>query len=242
MLATGMAFALALLSPPQDPAVKAALRKFNAQFHRSGAKVDEKIAAVKALAAHADEAVLRALMPALTREAPAVRIAIVRELSAFGGVPGTGPALLTALRNPANGGTKHAAVRIMLLRGLGQLKCADAAADVNRLLEDPSIWIAKAAIDAAGRLGQRSSVPPLISALKRIEGPAGTGLPYLGVLDEIKELLPDEEFVKPGAAEALTERDVLRQPLLQALQTLTGKSLSNGREYDAWWKSGGRSE
>lgn len=242
MVATGMAFALVFLSPPQDPAVKAAIRKFQAEFYRAGATPDDKIGAAQALAAHPDEAVLRVLSPALYREAATVRIAVVREMTGFGGVPGTGTALLSALRNRANGGTKHAAVRIMLLRGVGQLKCVDAAADVNRLVEDPSIWIAKAAIDAAGRLGQRSSVPPLIGALKRIEGPAGTGLPNLGILDELKELLPEDEIVKRATSEALTERDVLRQPLLDALQAITGKSLPSGRDYEAWWKSGGRSE
>lgn len=242
MIATGMAFALAWIASLQDPAVKTAIRKFQAEFQRSGAKPDDKIAAVKSLAAHPDEAVLRVLSPALCREAAPVRIAIVRELTGFGGVPGTGPALLSALRHPANGGTKHAAVRIMLLRGLGQLKCVDATADVNRLVEDPSVWIAKAAIDAAGRLGQRSSVPALIGALKRIEGPAGTGLPNFGILEELEELLPGDEFAKPATAEALTERDVLRRPLMEALQAITGKSLATGREYETWWKTGGRSE
>ena len=241
MVAAGVAFALALLGP-QDAEIKQAIKRFQAEFHRAGAKPDEKIAAVRALAKHPDEAVLRTLAPALHRESLPVRIVIVRELTAFAGVPGTGAALLNALRNRANGGNKYAPVRIMLLRGLGELRCAEAAADVNRLIEDRTVWIAKAAIDAAGQLKQRSSVPFLIGALKRMEGPAGEGLPSFGILEELEELIPSRDVVRAATSVPKTERDVLLQPLRSALLSITGKTFATGREYEAWWKAGGRRE
>lgn len=240
MIAAGLAIALAWLSPPQDPAVKAALKRFQEDFARAGSDVDQKNAAVAALAATPHEAALQALVPLLTREKPKVRIKIAQELAHFSGVAGTGPALLQALRHGSNAGKNQEAVRIVLLRGLGRLKCVEALADVNRLIEDREVWVANAAIGACAELGQRSSIPPLMRALRRVEGPAGEGIPNLNPLKELEELIPLE--AETESRERDTVREVLREPLLRALHALTGRSFTHAREYEAWWKDGGRKE
>lgn len=233
MVASGLAIALAFLGGPQDPALKTALKRFHEDFARAKSDVDLKNAAVLALAAHPHESVVDVLGPLLAREKSAVvRIKIAQELGRFAGVDGAGPALLRALRSGTNNsGANKDAVRIVLLRGLGELKCVEAVRDVNRMVDDRALWVAKAAIVAAGRLGQRSSVDPLLRALRRVEGPAGNGLADLNPLKELREIVPLEPEERPENV-----REALREPLLQSLKSLTGKAYTRAEQYEAWLK------
>jgi HEAT repeat protein len=239
-IAAGLALMLfALPGPrPQDPAVKAALKKFDDDFHRNGAKPDQKIQAIIALAVHKNEHVVKALAPALTKNEPAVRIVAARELARFSAVPQAGTAVLAALRNNVNGGNKYASVRIMLIRALGDLKVKEAAQDVDRAIEDRNVWIAKAAIDAAGKIRYRNSVDTLIGALKRIEGPMGDAQIALNPLVEaFREVTIAGLLGAEGGERQVSERDFLKTPINQALQGITRVPYATSKEWDTWWKS-----
>jgi hypothetical protein len=125
----------------------------------------------------------------------------------------------------------------MALRGLGELKTKDAAADVDRLVEDKEIWVAKAAVDAAGKIRVRTSVAPLIAALRRIEGPSGmNALPSNPLEAELSEsnlqgILKEEVLqTKPK-----TERELLKDPIRAALKSITQQDFATVKEWEAWW-------
>jgi HEAT repeat protein len=237
-LAAGVLLGVTILAGPrvQDPVVKQALARFDSDFHRSGAKTDQKIAAVLAVCVHKQEAVVKAIAPSLSRENVPVRIAIARELSRFLAVPGAAPALLVALRNGANGGNKFAPVRIMLLRALGDHRYKEAATEVDKFVDDRDIWVAKAAIDAAGKIRERSSIEPLISQLKRIEGPMGDGEPSINPLWEALKEVTIGGLVE-GGNKPMSERELLKNPILASLRNITRQTFMTGKDWDGWWKT-----
>jgi hypothetical protein len=238
-IALGVAALLLLAGPrPQDPATKAALKKFEEDFYRNGAKPEQKIQAVLALCVHKNEHTAKALNNLFSRDHGAVRIVAARELGRFGNVPQAGQVLYAALRNSANGGNKYAAVRVQLLRGLGELKVKDAAQEVDRMIEDKNVWIAKAAIDAAGKIKNKKSVDVLIDALKRIEGPMGDAHVALNpLIDAFKEITMGGLLGADGNERAANERELLKQPINTALGQITRMPYSSFKEWDAWWKS-----
>jgi hypothetical protein len=237
-LAAGVLLGVTLLAGPrvQDPVVKQALARFDSDFHRSGAKVDQKVAAVLAVCVHKQEAVVKVIAPAMSRDVLAVRIAVAKELARFLAVPGAPAALHTALRNGANGGNKFAPVRIMLLRALGDHRYKEAAADVDNLIDDRDLWVAKAAIDAAGKIRERSSIEPLIDQLKRIEGPMGDGEP---AVNPLFEALRDVTIagLTENREKAPSERDLLKNPILSSLRNITRQTFVNAKDWEGWWKA-----
>lgn len=238
-IALGVA-ALVLLAGhrPQDPSTKAALKKFEEDFYRNGAKPEHKIQAVLALCVHKNEHSAKALNTLFSRDHAAVRIVAARELGRFANVPQAGQVLLSALRNSANGGNKYAAVRVQLLRGLGELKVKDAAQDVERMIEDKNVWIAKAAIDAAGKIKSKKSVDVLIDALQRIEGPMGDAQVALNpLIDAFKEITMGGLLGADGNERPTSERELLRQPINGALGAITRMPYTSSKEWGAWWKS-----
>jgi HEAT repeat protein len=130
-----------------------------------------------------------------------------------------------------------AQVRIMALRGLGELKVRAAAADIDRLVEDKEIWVAKAAIDAAGKIRVRTSVQPLIAALRRIEGPSGANALPVNPLEAefpevtVKNILKEEVLEQKPK----TERELLKEPILAALKSITQQAHVAARDWEAWW-------
>src|SRR5579863_966763 len=135
-----------------DPALSPALKRFQEEYYRPGAKDDERISAVNALAQIKHERIVKVLAPLLCESSLAVRIMTARALGQFSGIEAAPRELQTALLSTANAGKKPAAVRIEILRSLGLLRYLPAAAEIYRAIDDKEVWVAKAAIDAAGRL------------------------------------------------------------------------------------------
>lgn len=231
-----LAFAFPLLAQ-EDAALKQAVKKFESDISRSGAKTDEKVAAVVELAKFRNPSIAKTLAPLLSRDCLEVRVVVARELAKFQGVEAAADALLSGLRSRPNAAAKMTQVRIMAIRGLGELKSKAAAADVDRLIEDKEIWVAKAAIDAAGKIRVKSSVLALIVALRRIDGPAGmTALPANPLEAELSEtnlqsILKEEVLqTKPK-----TERELLKEPLHAALKSITQQAFATAKEWEGWW-------
>lgn len=231
---------LSLFTPPQnDSTFDLPLKKFQEDFYRRGAKDDDKIAAMRALAQYRHERIVKVLAPLLTESTLAVRVMTARELGLFGGVEAAPRELLAALRSPANAGKKESMVRIEILRGLGALKYQAAAPDVVKLVEDKEVWVAKAAIDAAGKIRTADAMTPLIKSLQRIEGRNGDAETTLNPFDELFPEFPTTSgLLKPDArqtAKKPSEREVLKAPILAALQNISRQTFESAKEWDTWW-------
>jgi hypothetical protein len=162
-----------------------------------------------------------------------------RELGKFAGVDAAPKELLEALRSSANSGKKESPVRIEILRGLGALRYVPAAADVVKLVDARDVWIAKAAIDAAGRIRTPEAMSPLIKALQRVEGKNGDAETSLNPFDDLfPEMIRGSTLLRPDArqtAKQPSERDVLKAPLLTALREISRETWESAKEWDAWW-------
>jgi len=233
---------LLLMSVPassQDDAVlRDALRKFNDDFSRAGGGDDERIIAVRALGQYRTDRVVRALSPSLTHGSVKVRMAVARELGGFHNVPSAPEALVGALKTYESSGKKTDGIRILALRSLGQLKSKDAAPEVDRLIADRSQWVSKAAIDASGLIRSKTSIEPLVKALRRVEGPEGSG--EIGVNPLQDELPPVtvQALVKQSLLEKVrppSERDVLAEPIVGALKSITRTGCTGAKDWEGWW-------
>ncbi|HXG62440.1 MAG TPA: HEAT repeat domain-containing protein [Planctomycetota bacterium] len=233
-----LALAVAALQGGGETAVEEALRKLRDAMADPRIGPDEKAAAVIEAAGTRHEKVARALGALLVRSAVAVPVRIVaaRELGRFEGSAGAVEGLVRAVRSSENAGGKALGVRIEALRGLGRLRARAAAGTVDRLIEDRDLWVAKAAIDAAGRIGSLSSVDPLIRALRRVEGPQGDQEVVPG--DLFGGALPGHSREGSGGTNSAprTERALLREPILQALRAVTGHDAPDARAWAAWWR------
>ncbi len=217
---------------------KQALQKFHDTFDSATAKDDDKAAAIVQLAQLKTPATAKALVPVLTKSAVPFRMVAARELAQFKGVSGASDALLSALRSQSNLNDKARSVRILALRGLGDLQARDAAGDVEKLLEDRNEWIAKAAIDAAGKIRARSSVAALLVAFRRIEGPEGKNEISVNPLEaelpptSLQGILKEER----GRTKPVSSRDLLREPVLGALKSITCQEFATLRDWETWWR------
>ena len=231
---------LAWAVPPQDdPTFQPAIKTFQDQYAKRGAGDEDRILAMRALAQYHHEHIVRVLSPLLTEASVPVRIMTARELGKFAGVDAAGRELLAALRSPANAAKKDAPVRIEALRALGALRYAPAAGDAAKLVEDRDVWVAKAAIDASGKIRTPEAMTPLIRSLHRIESRSGDGEAGLNPFDELFPEMPTAgTLLKPDprqTAKRPSERDVLKEPLLTALQSITRQTWESARDWEAWW-------
>ncbi len=240
MLSAGVFIGLwsCLLATPQDDKTfQPAIKKFQDDYYRIGAKDDEKIAAVNALAAYKHDRIVKVLAPLLTEASLPVRIMTARALCSFAGVESAPHELLGALQAQANSGKKQAAVRIEILRGLGNMKVRSGAAEIAKFVDDKDDWVAKAAIDAVGRIRAPEAMEALIRTLRRIEGKEGDSEISVNPVDDIFGELGRASLLKPDARQPRrpSEREFLRTPILSALQAITKEKFTVAKDWDAWW-------
>jgi HEAT repeat protein len=229
---------LALFSSPQDDkAFQSAIKKFQEDYYKVGAKDDEKIAAVNYLAQHHHEKIVKVLAPLLIEGSLPVRIMIARSLAQFAGIDAAARELLSGLQAQANSGKKQGAVRIEILRALGALRYKPAAPEVGKLVGDKEVWVAKAAIDASSRIRFQEAIPLLIKALSRIEGKEGDSEVTANPLEGIVEGVDAGSLFKPDPRQPKrpSERELLKGPIQGALQSITKQSFASAKEWESWW-------
>ncbi len=242
ILSAGALWALLLLAGnplPADEASDAAVAKFRKDYRRTATE-NARTAAVIELAKCRHVRVARILAALIPAETMPLRIAAARELGAFRGVDGVSALLKDALGDKRNAGDKARGVRVMILRSLGNLKAADAAAEVGRRIADKDVWIAKAAVDAAGNIREKSLVDPLIEALRRVEGSAGK---LLISADPLAAILPGISITQiiqgslDGRAreKEKTEREILQDPIRSALRKITRVDHYTSAGWKKWW-------
>lgn len=221
-----------------DPAAEA-IAAFRKEY-RSDVAEDRRVAAVARVSVHRDSRVSDLLAPLLTSESPAVRIVVAARLGGFSGVEEVSGRLLAALKHRKNDCNSARGVRVTILRSLGDLRAKDAAAEVDKRIEDRDAWVAKAAIEAAGKIRARSSVESLVKALKRLEGPAGRcDLPEDALGDEVPRMtltgIIRDDKSKRSTATQKTRAEVLRDPVMKALQSITRVEHYNAGSWSEWW-------
>jgi len=211
-------------APADDEPLQPAIKTFHDDYSKRGAKDEDRILAVRALAQYRHEK---------------IRVMTARELGQFAGVEAASKELLAALRSSSNAGKKETPVRIEILRGLGNLRVGEAAGDVAKLVEDRDVWIAKAAIDAAGKIRTPEAMVPLIRSLRRIESRNGDAETSLNPFDELfPEMITGSPLPRPDARQAAkrpSEREVLKAPILGALQLITRQTWESAKEWETWW-------
>lgn len=222
---------------PDEKAVQSQIKKFQEDFHKPGARDDERILAVAELAQTHHERVVKILAPLLVEGSLPLRMIVARNFALFAGVESAPRELLSALQSAANAGKGMAAVRIEILRALGALAYKPAAPEVARLILDREVWVAKAAIDASGKIRFEEALPPLIKALERLEGRAGDGEISVNPLDGILEGVSVNSLFKPDPRHPRPpkERELLKAPIEAALESITKQSFVSAKDWDKWW-------
>jgi hypothetical protein len=230
---------LSFLAPQQDARdLQPSIKKFTEDYYKAGAEVDDKINAVNYLVRHRHERIVRVLSPLLTEACVPVRIMVARGFGQFCGIEQAGRDLTIALQAQANSGKGQSAVRIEILRALGDLRYKPAIGGIVRMIEEKDGWVAKAAVDAASKVKTVDAIPPLIRALHRIEGRAGDAEITVNPLEDVLEGVDAGSLFKPDPREPKrpTLRQHLREPILNSLRKLTGQGYSAAKDWDGWWQ------
>ena len=223
--------ALSFLAGDDDATATVALDKFKADY-----KVKEasgRATAVNELARTQNEKVWSRLGQLLMTDEKEVRIAAAKGLAAVTENHKKPASLLAAALAP---NSKDPVVLAAILEALGKLKEVSSAPEVEKNFKSKQIPVAKAAIEAAGEIGSRGSVQPLIDTLKWLDSNAqdapayggnGGGAPAVG---------------SGGTASdaSAKERNTTLSPIvIKTLATLTKTSHSNLKEWEAWWRAEG---
>src|SRR5262245_61057817 len=161
---TSLILVLALVVGDDDAAVTAALDKFKADYKSREAGV--RASAVAELSKTQHDKVIAKLGQLLMTDEKEVRVAAARAMGAVTENRKKAVAYLIAAAGP---NAREAAVMAAILDALGKLKEAPAAAEVERHFKSKQIPEGKAAIEAAAAIGSRTSVYPLIEALRWLE-------------------------------------------------------------------------
>ena len=241
MPASGTLLCLLLGAALQDgKAVDSAIQKFKSDYYRAGVREEDRVQAVNALAARRCEKVAQVLAPYLTVSPVPVRIVTARHLAGFSGIAGVDDDLVSALLHPRNNGQRG--VQVTILQVLGTLRAAGAAEAVSRLVESPDVWVAKAAIEAAGKIRSGIPVDALVRTLVRLDGASGDRDAFLDVFGgELPTMSPLQIALRDAAAKdgarRKNVRDVLREPLRTALKSITRLDFSGVREWKEWWRT-----
>ena len=228
---TSLLLALALAAADDDAAATAALDKFKADSKSRDAAV--RASAVAELAKTQHDKVTAKLAQLTMVDEKEVRVAAARGLGTVAENRKKAVGVLIAAAGP---NAREPAVMAAILDALGKLKEPPAAAEVERHFKSKQIPEGKAAIEAAAAIGSRTSVYPLIDALRWLEegakeapalnNNAGNNVPGLGGGGTIDE--------------AARERERMLRPLvLKALETLTKTKHGGAKEWEDWWKSEG---
>jgi hypothetical protein len=251
--ALGAAAALAFAAPARaqqvasDADAEQAVARFADELSAAGASTDRRIAAIRRVAEVRHAKVVRVLEPHLTGRCRSSRIVAARGLGEFAEVAGAVKALSDAYQNEANKGESALGVRITVVRSLGKLRARETAPLINRALADSSVWLVKAGVDAASQLRDKSCIEPLLKQLARVSGKDGNGLADVPrELHEAMDAVPGMDFGVPGVVrdshgfgpdepKPSTEREILRDPLVGALSSITGQRYRTVTDWQRWW-------
>lgn len=222
---------------PDEAAINAALEKFKTDY-----KVKEttgRVSAVAELAKTQGDKIQARLVAVLSsQDEKEVRIACAKGL---GAVTDNKKKAVSLLAAALNANQKEFAVAAAILEALGKLGDQAATATVENNFKSRNTAVLKAAVEAAGELKSKSSVPQLIDLCKRLEEGAketpnlgggnyggGGGIPGLGQGGQVDEMARERERV-------------VKPIVIKVLGDMTKTNFSMAKEWETWWKTeGGR--
>lgn len=219
-------------SKEDDAAVAAALDAFKTAYKAK--EPAGRAGAVAELAKTHHDKVYSRLGQLLQMDVPEVRVAAAKGLGDVTANRKRPVAYLVAAL-PVN--SKEPMTVAAILEALGKLKEPPAQQEVEKFLKTRNTPICKAAVEALGSIGSRSSVGPLIDCLRWLEesakaapstqglgGGGGGGLAGLGGGGPVDRDSRDRErMVKPV--------------LLKALTAITKENHPGAMEWESWWRS-----
>jgi hypothetical protein len=223
--------ALSLCAGDDDTAATTALDRFKNEYKAKDAGA--RAAAVTELARTQHEKVWARLGQMLVVDEKEVRIAAAKGLVGVTENRKKAASYLMAATAP---NAKEPVVLAAILEALGKVKEALGAPELEKHFKSKQIPVAKAAIEAAGEIGSRSSVEPLIDTLKWLESNAQDAPAYGGTGGA---KAPSVGTNGTGDASAKERDAALRPVVLKTLAALTKASHSSVKEWSDWWRSEG---
>ena len=217
------------LGGQDDKAVDEALDAFKTAM-KSTSEAD-RVSAVNELAKFPHAKTLARLAALLNSEPPTVKIAAARGISGFSALKAKASQILIAAMGP---NAKENNVLVALYEGLGKLDDPSALSTVHRGFEEKDLVLVKAAMQAAGAMGNPASIDPLIAMLARAEKilkAAGGGVdvttPVPGGTGGSVTVRSDENG--PKRAQELI-------PVInKTLNEITRESNGSSETWSAWW-------
>jgi HEAT repeat protein len=228
MIIAALMFGLAI-GGQDDKAVDEALDTFKTAM-KSTSEAD-RVSAVNDLAKVPHAKTLARLADLLRSEAPTVKIAAIRGISGFSTLKAKASQVLIAAMGP---NAKESNILVAIYEGLGKLDDPSALPTIHRGFEEKDVVLVKAALQAAGAMGSRESIEPLIALLTRLEKvqkSAGGGV-------DVTAPVPGGGggSVTVRSNEDASKRAQELIPLVnKALNEITRESNGSAETWNAWW-------
>jgi len=224
---------LAQAAKPDETAANEALDKFKADY--KARETGGRVTAVADLAkTQADKVYIRLGQVLTSPEEKEVRIAAAKGL---GGATENKKKPVSILVASIAPNSKDNSVVAAILEAIGKLGDQSAVATVENSFKSKDVIVLKAAVDAAGELKSRSSVPLLIDLCKRLEEGAkeapSTGGNYGG------GKLPGVGGGGVTDDQAKERERVVKPVVIKVLGNLTKTNLSLAKEWEDWWRTEG---
>jgi HEAT repeat protein len=225
---TAMLVLALTLGGQDDKAVDEALDAFKTAM-KSTSEAD-RVSAVNELAKFPHAKTLPRLAALLSSEPPTVKIAAAKGIAGFSALKTKASQVLIAAMGP---NAKETNVLVALYEGLGKLDDPSSVSTVHRGFEEKEIVLVKAALQAAGAMGNPASIEPLIALLAKLEKilkAAGGGV--------------DVTAPVPGGGGSVTVRSDDNGPkraqelipaINKALNEITHESNGSSETWGAWW-------
>ena len=227
-------FALLALSFLVRDDVAEALKKFDTDYKSKDASV--RATAVTELAKTAHEKVISKLGKLLVVDAKEVRLAAAAGLGIVRETKEQNKKEIEALARGIAPNFQDRSILLAIVEALDKFGEGVGVAILHQNFVAPDIPVARAAIEAAGEIRKKESIPVLILYLKQLEaavrdanniGPngrttTGGGLPYVG-----------GNAADPNAPKRYRE---LGPVVTRALESITKKTFKTTPEWEAWWK------
>jgi HEAT repeat protein len=228
MLTVAVLFILGASSGNQDDkAADEAIEAFKTGI-KSPSEAD-RAAAVNDLAKVHHLKVLSRLSALLSTDGPTVRIAAAKGISGFVEFKRQSVTVLAQAMGP---NIRETTVHAALYEAIGKLEEPTSIPTLHRGIEEKETAVAKAAIQAAGNVGNAGSIEPLIAYLAKQEkiqkSPGGTidyTAPTPGGNVTVRS---SDESPGKRAAELIPE-------LNKALKEITHESNGSAEAWSAWW-------
>lgn len=212
-----------------DKAVDEALDAFKTAM-KSTSEAD-RVTAVNELAKVPHAKTLARLAALLNSEPPTVKIAAARGIAGFSALKAKASQVLIAAMGP---NAKETNVLVALYEGLGKLDDPSSVSTIHRGFEEKEVVLVKAALQAAGAMGNPASIEPLIALLAKLEKilkAAGGGVdvtaPVPGGGGGTVTVRGDENG--PKRAQELIPA------INKALNEITRESNGSSETWSAWW-------